>query len=280
MTSTPIPPVAASRSGSTLAYRVIAVVLGLVFLLYGIVKVLGSQFHYGHFVLDKDTVAGPMMVWCFFGYSEFYGRFIGVAEMVPGLLLLWPRTTTVGAALLFPVIFNITVMDYAFGFPGVKHAALLYTIGCAWLLYHDRAKFRSLLWSRERCEEARALVTQAEASAPAPAGQPKRTARWITVVILAPALLFLANMTMTAIDTGPQEVAKLRCMEEGYGAEQLELRWTRMRGQSGIGRRGRALFELAEQPGEFLVVDLVRPTGFHDWRATHFERTSEPPEGL
>src|SRR5215469_2473027 len=95
----------------------IHIFLGITFLFYGLVKVAGGQFKYDGFVLDSQTTDGPSLVWCFYGYSPLYGRLIGLAEIIPALLLFLPRTRTIGALLLLPIAANITAMDFCFHFP-------------------------------------------------------------------------------------------------------------------------------------------------------------------
>jgi uncharacterized membrane protein YphA (DoxX/SURF4 family) len=119
-------PHASARWGATLA--VIRVFLGITFATYGLVKVLGGQHNYDDWVIDKKTVDGTSLVWAFYGYSPFYGRFTGLFELVPAILLLIPRTATIGAAALFAVALNVTAMDFGFDYPAVKYFALVYTI--------------------------------------------------------------------------------------------------------------------------------------------------------
>src|SRR3954447_24046449 len=81
-------------------------VLGVSFLTYGIAKLGGGQFYHGDFTIDSRTVDGPFLVWCFYGYSPIYARVIALAEIIPGTLLLFGRTRTLGALLLLPVTVN------------------------------------------------------------------------------------------------------------------------------------------------------------------------------
>ncbi|MGH7468637.1 MAG: MauE/DoxX family redox-associated membrane protein, partial [Longimicrobiales bacterium] len=119
--------------------------LAVVFIVYGLTKLLGGQFNYGDWTLDKKTVDGTSLVWAFYGYSPVYARFLGLTELIPAILLLIPRTATVGALMLFMVTLNVTVLDFAFGFPSVKYFALLYTLLLGMLLWSDRAKLLRLL---------------------------------------------------------------------------------------------------------------------------------------
>lgn len=68
-------------------------------------------------MIDKKTTDGTSLVWAFFGYSQFYGRLTGLFELIPAVLLMIPRTATIGAAALFAVSLNITAMDFAYGYP-------------------------------------------------------------------------------------------------------------------------------------------------------------------
>src|SRR5581483_8561109 len=139
--------------------------VGGTFVTYGIVKLLGGQFHYGAFVVDSRTTDGTWLVWCFYGYSPVYGRFIGLCELIPGILLLVPRTRTLGALALLPVCVNITVMDFCFDFPPVKYFSLWLTVLCALLVAADYRKLLVLLW-----DDARLAAMNTAPSRAAPPG--------------------------------------------------------------------------------------------------------------
>jgi hypothetical protein len=74
-----------------LALLLCRLVVGFAFIAYGTVKLLGGQFYHGDFVLDRRTTDGTWLVWCFFGYAPVFARFIGLCELGPGLLVLFPR---------------------------------------------------------------------------------------------------------------------------------------------------------------------------------------------
>jgi uncharacterized membrane protein YphA (DoxX/SURF4 family) len=123
----------------------IRLLLAAVFISYGGSKLLGYQYYYGDWVMDKHTVSGTSLVWAFYGYSPVYGRFTGLFELVPAVLLLSSRTATLGAAALFAVGLNITVMDFAFDYPAVKYLALCYTLLCLVPMVHDRKRLLLLV---------------------------------------------------------------------------------------------------------------------------------------
>ncbi|WP_191255713.1 MauE/DoxX family redox-associated membrane protein [Amycolatopsis oliviviridis] len=124
-------------------------VVAAVFLAYGGLKLAGGQYYYGDWSMTKDTVRGPGLVWAFYGYSPVYGRITGLFEFLPALLLLFRRTTLLGAMALFAVGLNVTVMDFAFGFP--LPACLLVltcTLLCGLILAGDLPRLRKVFWDR------------------------------------------------------------------------------------------------------------------------------------
>jgi hypothetical protein len=115
--------------------------VGGTFLLYGLLKLSGGQFISGDFTIDTRTGDPITLVWHFYGYSPVYHRFIGAAECLPAILLIWPRTATLGALLAFPVAVNIAVMDWCFGFPLPATSLItLLAVLSGWLLWFDRKK--------------------------------------------------------------------------------------------------------------------------------------------
>lgn len=127
----------------TMAARV---VLFAVFVSYGTLKLSGGQYDYGDWVISHDEPDGTSVVWAFYGYSPAYGRFTGLYELLPALLLLSRRTVTLGALGLFAVSLNITVMDFAYGYPMVKYFCLAYTLLCVFLIFQDRERLLSAFW--------------------------------------------------------------------------------------------------------------------------------------
>ncbi len=216
----------------------IRLLLGIVFVTYGIVKLLGGQYYYGDFVIDSKTVGGPFFVWAFFGYSKIYALFTGVGEFTAGLLLLIPRTRTLGAAILFPVTLNITVMTFAFGFPGVKYASLVYTALCALLLLYDYPKLKLIFWENKKLEE---LVAYLES-------QPKQ----------------------------PPVKALNECVKQGWKREDLVLRRSSYPGGTGLNRQGYVLFEVkGSNPPKNVRVEVRRPHSFVDWQIIKIAEEAE-----
>lgn len=249
-------------------FRVIRYFLAITFICYGLVKLLGGQFIYeSDWVITARTTDGPTLVWSFFGYSPVYGRLIGLSELVAGLLLLFRRTQTLGAVVLFPITANITVMDFCFDFPPVKYFSLLLTCLCILLLARDHRRLWIAFFQPE----------------PADAGQPgsnpsaERVKPWgwsvrLGFAILAvPAFLFVLNLFGSSVTADPVGAARERCLAEGWQPEDLEFkRWTAT-GWSGINRESQVDF-VGKRAGreQAIHLDLRRPHSFTGWQVTAY----------
>lgn len=125
--------------------------LGIVFLIYGLVKLYPGQFG----VPGPDAVTtngeGFVMVWTFFGYSRIYEIMIGLGEIISALLIMIPRTATLGAICYFPIVINVTMVNYVFEI-GVQDLSTVMTIMCMILLWLDRDRLLLLLEKREKEE--------------------------------------------------------------------------------------------------------------------------------
>lgn len=86
--------------------RVARWLAAVVMIAYGFAKLTGSQFT----VLDSELtrpmgeVSGFWLTWYYFGFSSIYGTIIALVEIGGGLLLIWPRTSLLGALVLLPVV--------------------------------------------------------------------------------------------------------------------------------------------------------------------------------
>ncbi len=242
--------------------------VGIVFIAYGLVKLLGGQFYHGDFVIDSKTTDGTWLVWCFFGYSPVYARFIGMCELVPGILLLFPRTTTLGALALLAVSLNVTVMDFCFDFPGVKYFALLLTVLCGVLVASDYHKLRLLFWDTFQPKSRSSEIGQATAK------MASRSGNWVWLSLFGVAVaLPILNLLAVAVTPGPEEAALAYCVGEGWNRSQLQVRnWRRTKGDWGINMEGYVEVEATREGKPAVLRVLVhRPNGFVAWRTVEIE---------
>ncbi|MCA0396171.1 MAG: hypothetical protein LCH51_02105 [Bacteroidetes bacterium] len=113
--------------------------LAFTLLSYGAAKILQLQFGYPTLsdLLEPLGEMSPMgLAWNFMGYSRGYNLFTGGAEALAGVLLLFRRTSLLGALLSFAVMLNVFAMNMAFDIP-VKLFSAHLTFFSAWLAAHD-----------------------------------------------------------------------------------------------------------------------------------------------
>jgi uncharacterized membrane protein YphA (DoxX/SURF4 family) len=246
---------------------VIRVFLGITFATYGLVKVLGGQYNYGDWVIDKATVDGTSLVWAFYGYSPFYGRFTGLFELVPAILLLIPRTATIGAAALFAVALNVTAMDFGFDYPAVKYFALAYTILLGVLLWFDREKLSLLLLDREQAHAVAASAENPPRAAAGPVFSPRT--RRVLVALAAAFVLVEANIAALAVSKGPEPVAR-RALASRLGPnERIELLRSRQTGLIGVDWTATVDYAVVgPQSTDTVTVHARKITAVIPWRVT------------
>jgi len=111
------------RNYSTLLYWVILLLRAFLFitmLVYGFAKIFLIQFSFPplHHLLQPLGEFTPMrLAWSFFGYSDGYQFFTGLLEVIGGFFLLFRRTTTLGALIIFGVMANVAFMNFAYNIP-------------------------------------------------------------------------------------------------------------------------------------------------------------------
>jgi uncharacterized membrane protein YphA (DoxX/SURF4 family) len=114
--------------------------LALAFVPTGMVKVMGERFT----VLGVDSPVGLFFEAMY--QSGIYWHFIGWAQVIAGILLLVPRTTTLGAVLFFPIVLNIFVITVGIGFKGTPFITGPMLLASLFLLCWDYDRLKAILW--------------------------------------------------------------------------------------------------------------------------------------
>lgn len=83
-------------------------------------------------------------------HTGFYYQFIGWAQMIAAILLLFPRTAHIGALMFLPIIANIAVLTTSVGFVGTWLITILMTFAAAWLVAWDYDRLKPVLFSRRK----------------------------------------------------------------------------------------------------------------------------------
>lgn len=92
---------------------------------YGFAKLALIQFSeptLERLIMPVGELSPMGLLWTFMGYSAVYQIFGGLMEVVGGFLLLFRRTTTLGALLIAGVMSNVALMNFTFDVP-VKNLA-------------------------------------------------------------------------------------------------------------------------------------------------------------
>ncbi|MBT1706143.1 DoxX family protein [Chryseosolibacter indicus] len=94
--------------------------LAVVMIGYGFAKVFKTQFPFPvvQRLMQTYGESSPMgLLWTFMGYSVAYNIFTGLGEVVGGLLLLFKRTTQLGAFIVIAVMSNVVMLNFAYDVP-------------------------------------------------------------------------------------------------------------------------------------------------------------------
>lgn len=111
--------------------------IGFYMLVYGFDKVFKSHFPFPGLEKLEQTFGESTpqgLLWAFMGYSTSYTFFLGIIEVLSGFLLLFRRTTALGALLVLLIMINVAVINFSYDVP-VKLFALHMVAYALLLLY-------------------------------------------------------------------------------------------------------------------------------------------------
>lgn len=128
---------------------------------YGISKLLHLQFDLQAQLAQQPVGAltGYQLTWFYFGYSRAYAVLLGVTQVLGGTLLLFRKTTLLGALVMLPVMGNILLINM-FILINDYGPFLISGLLCIFLLTilsHQRSALMSLLWTTQQSEPAKSL---------------------------------------------------------------------------------------------------------------------------
>jgi hypothetical protein len=105
----------------------------------GAVKALGHRF---------TSISPELPVGAFFEamyQTDEYWRFIGITQILAGILLVFPRTALLGAVAFLPIILNIFVITWALEFQGTPFVTGAMLFGATSLLAWDWHRLRAIV---------------------------------------------------------------------------------------------------------------------------------------
>jgi uncharacterized membrane protein YphA (DoxX/SURF4 family) len=106
----------------------------------GIVKIMDERFASG---LSANHPMGHYLE--ALHLTGYYYTFIGVVQMAAAIMLLIPRTATLGAFLYFPIILNICILTFATRFDGSLFTAPLMTLANLYVLGWNYEKWKYII---------------------------------------------------------------------------------------------------------------------------------------
>jgi uncharacterized membrane protein YphA (DoxX/SURF4 family) len=113
------------------------IALAASFLPAGYVKIIGERFAAG---LPANNPLGHYFD--ALQLTGYYYTFIGIVQIIIGILLLIPRTSFLGALMYFPIIVNICVLTYATRFDGTRLITMMVLASLFLLIWdYDRLKY-------------------------------------------------------------------------------------------------------------------------------------------
>jgi len=117
---------------------------------YGFVKIIKIQFPYP----DLYKLAAPFgdsspmgLAWSFIGYSKAYNFFTGTAEFLAGFLLVFRRTTLLGALIGLTIMTNVAAINLCYDVP-VKIFSLNLVFIALFLISHDAKRLYAFFFEQ------------------------------------------------------------------------------------------------------------------------------------
>ena len=114
--------------------------LAFAFIVAGMVKIAGERFASGL------SIKHPMGAYLeALHHTGYYYTFIGIAQVIAAILLIIPRTVTLGALLYFPIIVNIWLLSIAVRFEGSIVTSPLMVLANLYILVWNYDKLKYIL---------------------------------------------------------------------------------------------------------------------------------------
>ncbi len=115
------------------------ILLFLGFLPSGLKKLLGERFT----LLGLDSPVGFFFEALY--RTGFYWNYLGLMQLIAGVLLLIPKTTFFGALLYLTIIINIFIIVVSMNFTGTPYIVALMILANLYLLFWDYKKLTAIV---------------------------------------------------------------------------------------------------------------------------------------
>lgn len=124
--------------------------------MYGASKLAHLQFNMSSELAHRSigSLNGYELTWFYFGFSRVYASILGLTQVAGATLLLFRKTTLLGAAIMLPVMANILLInifilvnDY-----GPYFISALICMSLLTILWHQRAALLTLFFVSQKSE--------------------------------------------------------------------------------------------------------------------------------
>ena len=116
---------------------------------YGFAKILKAQFFQSISANDSlvQSLSGFDLTWNYFGHSYALAVIIAIFQIGGSVLLLFRRTTLLGAFILLPVMLNILLINLFYNIGALPFLySILYTLGLVYLLVFRWKDIKAILF--------------------------------------------------------------------------------------------------------------------------------------
>jgi putative oxidoreductase len=120
-------------------------ILFVVSLLFGLMFINAGLDKFVHYMPMPENMSENM--------KSAFGAFMtlkwliplaGIAELIGGILIIFPKTRALGAVIIFPVMVGILLTNTVTDTTGLPIAAVLMAINL-WVIYENRAKYAPMV---------------------------------------------------------------------------------------------------------------------------------------
>lgn len=120
----------------------VKILLALGFIPTGAVKLAGLRFATN---LDITSGAGELFEILF--QSGYYWAFLGLAQVLAAILILWERTAAIGSILFLAIISNIFLITISYEFSYTPVVSFLILLASLWLVFWEWHRIRYLFFT-------------------------------------------------------------------------------------------------------------------------------------
>ena len=117
--------------------------------MYGFAKILKTQFEQSLSTNDSlvQSLSGFDLTWNYFSHSYTLAVIIAILQIGGSVLLLFRRTTLLGVVILFPVMFNILLINWFYQIAAYAFLnSILYTLGLFYLFVFRWKDIKAILF--------------------------------------------------------------------------------------------------------------------------------------